>query len=65
MKFLMISGDGDEPYQNIHDQVNLVRWAVVWTSEPLVSEVKSSRLVLEGPTQEIVLKVAPREGPQS
>jgi hypothetical protein len=50
----------DEPYQNIHDHVNLVEWAVVWTSEPLVSEVKSSRLVLEGPIQEIILSVAPR-----
>jgi hypothetical protein len=52
-------GDEDEHYQNIHDHVNLVEWAVVWTSEPLVSEVKSSRLILEGPTKEIVLSVAP------
>lgn len=33
---------------------------MVWTSEPLVSEVKSSRLVIEGPVQEFMLSVAPR-----
>jgi hypothetical protein len=33
---------------------------VAWASEPLVSEVKSSRLVLGGPIQEITLSVSPK-----
>jgi hypothetical protein len=41
--------------------VRTIEWAVVWTSEPLTSTVKSTRLVLDGPVQEIVLSVAPNQ----
>lgn len=44
----------------IHDHVTLIEWAVAWISEPLVSDVKSSRIVLEGPIQENILSVAPK-----
>jgi Heterokaryon incompatibility protein (HET) len=50
----------EKPYQYIHDHVNLVEWEVIWTSEPFVSEVRSSRLMLEGPIQEVMLSVAPK-----
>ena len=53
------SRDGDEPHLDIHDHLKLVEWEVVWTSEPLTSEVKSTRLIVEGPVQEIVLSISP------
>jgi hypothetical protein len=54
------SAGGDASDQKLHDYVNLIEWNVVWTSEPLLSEIKSSRLVLEGPVQEHMLSVAPQ-----
>lgn len=50
----------DDFSQDIHDHVKLVAWDVVWTSQPLLSVVKSSQLVVEGPSQEHVLSVAPK-----
>ncbi|PQE10982.1 heterokaryon incompatibility protein [Rutstroemia sp. NJR-2017a BVV2] len=54
------SRGNDELNQDVHDHVNLVEWNVVWTSEPLISRIESSRLVLEGPVQEHMLSVAPQ-----
>ena len=48
------------PDRNVYDHVKVVEWAVVWSENPLVSEVKTSRLVLDGPIQEIVLSVSPK-----
>jgi hypothetical protein len=42
----------------IHDHVKIVEWAVNWTNEPLTSEIKSTRLVLDGPVRDIVLSVS-------
>lgn len=50
----------DEGHLDIYDHVKLIDWVVVWTSEPLTSTVKSTRLILNGPVREIVLSVAPR-----
>lgn len=52
--------EADYQQVQIHDHVTLIEWEVVWISEPLVSDIKSSRLVLEGPIQEIILSVAPK-----
>lgn len=51
--------DESEVHQTVQDHVKLIEWAMVWTSEPLASDVKSTRLVLKGPVREIVLSVAP------
>jgi hypothetical protein len=42
-----------------YDHVTLVDWDVTWGGEPLTSDIKSTRLVIDGPVCEIPLAVAP------
>jgi Heterokaryon incompatibility protein (HET) len=51
--------DEDELGMDIHDHLNLIEWEVVWASEPLMSDVKSTRLVVDAPVQEFVLSITP------
>jgi Heterokaryon incompatibility protein (HET) len=44
---------------DVKDHTTLVEWDVTWSSEPLVSNVKSARLVITGPVRETVLNIAP------
>jgi hypothetical protein len=44
---------------NVHDHTILVDWDIIWSSEPFTSTVLSTRLVLRGPTRQIVLRIAP------
>lgn len=44
---------------DIQVQVVLVEWDVTWSYLPLMSEIKSTRLVIDGPIREILLSVAP------
>jgi hypothetical protein len=53
------SHEEDEAHVNIYDHVTLVDWDVNWTAEPLTSDIKFTRLVIDGPVREIVLGVAP------
>lgn len=50
-------GDRGEKDITTEDHVKLLDWEVNWTSEPLMSDVKSTRLIIDGPTREIVLSV--------
>jgi hypothetical protein len=50
--------DGIDP--SFHDHVHLIESEVVWTRGPFTSDVKSTRLVLEGPVREVMLNISPR-----
>jgi hypothetical protein len=52
-------GDEDDPDIDIQDHAVLVEWDVTWSDLPLTSDVKSTRLVIDGPIREILLSVAP------
>ncbi|KAG4439220.1 hypothetical protein IFR05_005311 [Cadophora sp. M221] len=48
-----------EELQVITDHSSLVDWNIGWSSEPLVSDVKSSRVVIEGPTLALTFDTSP------
>ena len=52
--------EDEEKRSDTHDHLNLVDWAVDWTAKPFVSDVKSTRLLVNGPVREIVLSIAPK-----
>jgi len=52
-------GDEDDPDVDIQDHAVLVEWDVTWSYLPLTSDIKSTRLVIDGPIREISLSVAP------
>ncbi|TVY36082.1 hypothetical protein LSUB1_G008233 [Lachnellula subtilissima] len=52
------TGSNEDRLHEIRDHIKLVEWAVDWTSEPLISDVKFTRLILDGPTAEFVLSVS-------
>jgi len=53
-----ITKSDEEKLYDIQDHIKLVEWAVDWTSEPLTSDVKSTRLILDGPIGEFVLSIS-------
>ncbi|KAK0101685.1 hypothetical protein ONS95_006842 [Cadophora gregata] len=48
-----------EKHQIVMDHSALVEWDIQWVSEPLVSDVKSSRVVVEGPVVELTFNTSP------
>lgn len=50
---------GYEPY-DIKDHANIVEADITWTGEPMVSDISSSTMILEGPTREMRLRLDPR-----
>ena len=55
-------GDEDEGLVDVHDHATILDVDVTWTSNSLTSDVKDSRLMIEGPAKEIVLSIAPLGG---
>jgi hypothetical protein len=53
-----VVNDGVDP--SLHDYVHLIESEVIWTGGPFISDIKSSRLVLEGPVREVALNISPR-----
>ncbi|RBR25572.1 uncharacterized protein FIESC28_01535 [Fusarium coffeatum] len=49
----------DEPC-DVRDHTSIVEVNITWTGEPMVSEISSSTMILEGPTREIRLRPDPR-----
>jgi len=51
--------DEDEKHLDIHDHITVLECDVTWTSEPLTSDIKYTKLVLNGPILDISLSIAP------
>ncbi|RFN48074.1 heterokaryon incompatibility protein-domain-containing protein [Fusarium flagelliforme] len=50
---------GNEPC-DIEDHINIVEADITWTGEPMVSDISSSTMIIEGPTREMRLRLDPR-----
>ncbi|KAH9213697.1 heterokaryon incompatibility protein-domain-containing protein [Leptodontidium sp. 2 PMI_412] len=48
-----------EKLQITTDHSSLVDWSIKWSSEPLVSDVKSSRVIIEGPVLALTFNTSP------
>ncbi|KAH7395576.1 heterokaryon incompatibility protein-domain-containing protein [Cadophora sp. MPI-SDFR-AT-0126] len=48
-----------EKFQIVTDHSTLVDWDIQWSSEPLVSDIKSTRVVVEGPVIELTFSTSP------
>ena len=45
--------------QALEHHASLVRWDIEWVGDPLVSELKSSKVVIEGPVVELTFNTSP------